>query len=138
MQRLVIALILTLAGSIAGAQAQEAGSQAIRAVIEQQLEAFQRDDGAGAFSFAAPIIKRKFGSPEVFMQMVRQGYDPVYRPTSREFRQTTVMADRAVQEVLLVDRAGKAWLARYFMERQADGTWQIAGVRLEELPEVSV
>ena len=42
-----------------------------------------------------------------------------------------------IQKVLFVDRNGKAFLARYSMERQEDGTWRINGVWLEALPDVS-
>ena len=44
------------------AAAQEAP---IRATIESQIEAFQADDFARAFTFASPTIKQMFGTPEI-------------------------------------------------------------------------
>ncbi|MEO1193820.1 MAG: DUF4864 domain-containing protein [Pseudomonadota bacterium] len=128
-------LALTLAAFfvIAGpARADQAAP--IQAVIEQQLEAFQRDDAETAFSFASPRIQQQFGTAARFMTMVRQGYDPVYRPISRAFQDAQFDGNRAVQEVLLQDRRGKTWLAIYLMQQEEDGSWRIAGVRLVEAP----
>ncbi|MEQ8655053.1 MAG: DUF4864 domain-containing protein [Kiloniellales bacterium] len=136
MRRVLVPLLL-IWGFLAPAQADEADSQALRAVIQAQLEAFQRDDGTTAFSFASPMIQRQFGTPEQFMTMVRQGYDPVYRPISTEFQDAQFNAERAVQKVLFQDRSGQSWMAYYFMQQEADGSWRIAGVRLEQLPDLT-
>ncbi len=138
MRGLALAIILVLTTGLAEARAEDGKDSAIQAVIQSQLEAFQRDDGQTAFSFATPIIQQKFGDAERFMQMVRQGYDPVYRPASREFGETRYNAKRAVQKVVFVDRKGKSWLALYFMEQQEDGRWRIGGVRLDPLAEADV
>lgn len=110
---------------------------AIRGVIEDQLRAFQADDGNRAFGHASPILQGYFGDPQNFMQMVRSGYDPVYRPREVEFQGLEVTDGTVIQKVLFVDRDGKAFLARYAMQRQADGSWRINGVWLEALPDVS-
>ena len=65
---------------VAGAQVSDSDRNAIRQVIENQLAAFQRDDGSEAFSYASPGIQRRFGTPDNFMAMVRSGYAAVYRP----------------------------------------------------------
>ncbi len=135
--RPILLPLLLIWGLLAPAQADEGESQALRAVIQSQLEAFQRDDGSTAFSFASPMIQRQFGTPEQFMTMVRQGYDPVYRPVSTEFQEAQFNADRAVQKVLFQDRSGQSWMAYYFMQQQDDGSWRIAGVRLEQLPDLT-
>ena len=75
----VLLLILAL-----GLPAQ-AQSDDIEAVIGAQLEAFAADDFAKAFTFASPMIKGMFGTPERFGQMVRGGYPMVWRPSRVEF-----------------------------------------------------
>ncbi len=137
MRRILLPLLL-IWGALGPAQADGSESQTLRAVIQAQLDAFQRDDSAAAFSFAAPMIQRQFGTAEQFMHMVRQGYDPVYRPISTAFQEAAFNADRAVQKVLFQDRNGQAWMAYYLMQRQEDGTWRIAGVRLEQLPDLTI
>jgi len=103
---------------------------AIRAVVEDQLAAFQRDDGTAAFALASPHIREQFGSVENFMEMVRTGYQPVYRPREVAFGDVTITDGRIVQRVLLVGPDGIPVTALYTMERQPDGSWRIAGCTL--------
>jgi len=74
MTTLLRALFIALALSPLAAPAQEAVSpadaQAVRAVIEAQLDAFRRDDAARAFSLATPGIRGTFGTAENFLAMV--------------------------------------------------------------------
>ena len=111
---------------------------AIRAVIESQLAAFRRDDGAAAFAFASPTIQQMFLNPDVFMEMVRAGYRPVYRPREVEFRELVSEGGEPVQRVFLVGPDGVPAMALYFMQRQPDGTWRINGCILAKAPDESV
>jgi hypothetical protein len=102
-------------------------------IITKQLEAFRSDDGLAAYSYAAPAIKQIFPSPEIFMQMVRSGYPPVYRPQSFSFGKVTdEMSGRPTQRVTIIDAKGKAWIALYAFEKQPDGSWKIIGCTLVE------
>lgn len=133
---LVFALFaLALAAVSPATAAAEEPQDAIRQVIESQLAAFQRDDGAEAFSFAAPGIQRRFRDPDTFMQMVRSGYAPVYRPREVEFRNLRSRGETLQQEVLFVGPEGEPVLALYTMQQQADGSWRIAGVILLTAPD---
>jgi len=120
---------IACAAGICGAQpaVSEADSKAIRAVVQAQLEAFAADDGVRAFSYASPGIRQQFGSPEVFMAMVRQGYPVVYRPASTSFLPVLRDGDEIVQPVRMTDRAGLVWMALYRMEKQTNDTWRIGG-----------
>ncbi len=120
-------------------RAQEADdSSAIRAVITQQLAAFNRDDGYAAWGYAAPNIQAKFQTVEVFMAMVRGAYASVYRSRAAEFGPLTGSGDHLLQEVTITGQDGLQVLARYAMARQDDGSWKIEGVTLEELPQLNV
>jgi hypothetical protein len=136
MSRLAAVLLFCLAGAFAGspAVAQDAASPAIRSVIQDQLGAFTKDDAAGAFGYASPGIQRMFGTPEIFMDMVRQGYPPVHRPQGYTFGTLRLEPDGPVQEVIITDAAGTQWLALYSMELQPDGTWKISGCSLVKAP----
>ena len=103
---------------------------AIRAVIEQQMAAFARDDGDAAFAFASPAIRQQFASSDNFMRMVRQGYPAVYRPRSVSFGETERFAGGIVQGVELIGPDGNGVRALYLMERESDGSWRINGVQL--------
>lgn len=108
----------------------DADRAAIRDVIAGQIEAFRRDDGAAAFGFAAPAIRRMFGDVDRFMEMVREGYRPVYRPRDFAFREILVRDGLALQKVHITGPDGAAVTAFYTMERQPDGSWRIAGCSL--------
>jgi hypothetical protein len=68
------------------------------------------------------------------MAMVQQGYPPVYRQRSVTFAESRDTLGGPTQSVLLQDENGDQWLALYTLERQADGTWRIAGCTLERDP----
>lgn len=132
--RFVLVLVLLVA-AIGPAPAGDSRGDAVRAVISQQLEAFQRDDGEGAFSFASPTIRQIFGTPERFMDMVRSGYRAVYRPQVVEFQELFQRGTRIFQNVFFVGPDGRAVIAEYEMQRQPDGSWKINGVRLGQAPD---
>jgi hypothetical protein len=132
---LAVAAISTPAPAQQGTAPTEAARQAIVAVINAQLAAFQRDDGAGAFAYASPTIRRKFGTAETFMAMVRSGYHAVYRPAGVAFLETRVEGDLTLQLVRLLGPDGRSVVAAYEMQRQPDGSWRINGVYLLELDE---
>ncbi len=120
-------LVILFAPQASAGEISDGDRQAIRAVIEDQLGAFQRDDAAGAFAHASPSIQRQFQNPTIFMEMVRIGYPPVYRPRHVEFRDIVDVDGVPTQRVLLVAPDGTPVIALYPMERQADGTWRIDG-----------
>jgi Domain of unknown function (DUF4864) len=134
----VLALLAGVTDGPAQAQTSDADAQAIRQVIESQMSAFQRDDGAGAYAFASPTIQQKFVNAEVFMQMVKTGYPAVYRPRDVEFRELKLEDGRLFQEVFVVGPDGNPALAIYEMQRQPDGTWRINGCWLTRAPDQSV
>ena len=107
-------------------------AKAIRAVVQGQLDAFASDNGAKAFSYAAPGIRAQFGNPEVFMAMVREGYEVMLRPASVQFLPPAVEAGQTIQLVRLTDDAGRVWLARYVMEKQKSGAWRVGGCSLAQ------
>jgi ketosteroid isomerase-like protein len=108
-------------------------SQAIRAVIVDQMAAFRRDDAVAAFNDASPFIQGRFQQPDIFLQMVRSGYAPVYRPHQVEFRDLVEAPSGLEQRVFVMGPDGRAYLAHYQMQRQSDGSWKINGCTLEPL-----
>lgn len=141
LQRLVLCVLLALSASIATrlaiAEDRPAEIAAAQQIITDQLAAFARDDGAAAYAFAAPEIKAKFPTPEIFMMMVKKGYAPVYRPRSYDFTAGEILANGVVrQEVDLLTAEGEAWTAEYMLQHQADGSFKIISCRLTKKPGV--
>jgi hypothetical protein len=133
-QRLLVALVLWLLSVTACAHQGEftaADRTAIRAAIERQLEAFRRDDAAGAFAFASPEIQAAFSTPEDFLIAVKTFYEPVYRPRrTGGFTNLHVINGQLTQPVLLVGPNGDFVVALYTMQKQLDGAWKILGCSL--------
>jgi hypothetical protein len=129
----LLALLGTMLALALPAQAQvsPADQTAIRDVIEGQVEAFRRDDGAAAFGYASPSIQGMFGSAETFMDMVRQGYRPVYRPQVFEFREIVTLQGMVTQKVHVIGPDGRPVTAFYPMTQQPDGSWRIEGCYLQ-------
>jgi hypothetical protein len=138
LRKLAFSLVMLLAMAAAqGPRAQSASDadQAIfKQIISDQIAAFNADDSARAYSFAAPTIQALFPSPEIFLSMVKNGYRPVYRQKSFAFGEITEAAGRPVQHVTIVDATGKLWTALYTMQKQPDGSWKISACVLVEMP----
>lgn len=137
----VLTFVLTASFSALKAEEPAVASNdqaAIRGVIEAQLEAFKRDDGQTAFSYASPTIKGIFGTPERFMSMVRSGYPAVYRPQATEFRKLHQEGSTLVQEIRFVGPDGEAVIALYSLVKAPDGSWLIDGVVIVPAPEQAV
>lgn len=128
---LVLALVLNLASAQGGVPPGDA--RAMREVVQAQLDAFQKDDAAAAFSLATPAIRETFGTAERFLAMVRTSYAAVYRPGNVAFEAPFSIEGQVVQPVRLTDTEGRAWLALYPMQRQPDGMWRTNGCQLKRM-----
>jgi Domain of unknown function (DUF4864) len=127
----LLGLLLNLAGAAEAQSVSDADRAAIRQVIEAQVDAFRRDDGDAAFKYASPAIQGMFGSPEIFMDMVRQGYQPVYRPRAFDFREIVTLHGQPAQKVYVIGPDGRPVTAIYPMRQLPDGTWRIDGCFLQ-------
>ncbi|KMW59042.1 hypothetical protein AIOL_004023 [Candidatus Rhodobacter oscarellae] len=132
MVRLVIALLLAFFVALP-AKAQE---DPIQGVISSQIEAFQRDDFATAFTFASPFIQRMFGSSERFGAMVRNGYPMVWRPADVTFSGQEQRGPFTYQVVRIRDAEGQFHYLEYEM-LQGENSWQINGVQFIQAPELA-
>ncbi len=130
-------LFLGLTMALGLGWAAEAQEGPIRETIQRQLEAFQADDFARAFTFASPMIKGMFGTPENFGAMVKNGYPMVYRPAEVEMGELREVAGNLWQRVRIVDEAGRAWALDYMMVETPEG-WQINAVQILPAPDVGV
>ena len=138
-RRVVLLALIVLGGAMAAADdtIAPADAVAIQRVIRGQMDAFRIDDWTAAFAYAAPSIRQKFQSPQIFSQMVTQAYQPVYRPKGVEFRELKASEFGPTQEVFVVGPDGHSYLAYYTMEKQPDGTWRISGCYLVQIEDQS-
>jgi hypothetical protein len=129
----IFASVLTAAFTTSLTHASEADDKKeTRAVIEAQLEAFKQGDGPKAFSYATPNIQTMFGDADTFMQMVRDGYDVVYRPASVRFVKFETDGMNALHAVQMIDRQKTLWNVYYVLQKRPDGSWRISSCETEK------
>jgi hypothetical protein len=131
--RTILAFLLSVALLLpATAVAGDAEVEAAQGTIAAQLEAFRAGDGALAYSYAAPGIKRIFPTVDIFMGMVESGYQPVRNPGGYSFGKTEMMGPGSIaQQVLITGPDGREYEALYTLELQPDGVWRVTGVSLK-------
>ena len=135
MRVLLLVFVLFATSPVHAAEKIDDGTRAaVVGVIERQIEAFRRDDGAAAFGLASPGIQRTFGSSQAFMKMVIEGYRPVYRPRRVEFLDLIEEDGRLIQRVLVEGPDGNLYMALYPMIRMEDGSWRTDGCYLLRQP----
>lgn len=128
---MVVTIALALTGPVRGDEA------SVQAVISAQIAAFRAGDVTRAYAYASPFIQQKFGTPEIFGAMVREGYPMVWHPSEVTFLEARVIGGKLWQDVLLRDASGAAYIAEYEMI-EGEAGWRINGVRLRAAPEMSV
>ena len=109
----------------------------IQATISRQLEAFQLDDFAKAFSYASPSIQSIFGGPDNFESMVKRGYPMVWKPGKVTFLSVDPYHHGMAQNIQIFDRNKKAHYLRYYMVKLGD-SWKISGVEILPSSDFSV
>ena len=109
----------------------------IQATISRQLEAFQIDDFAKAFSYASPSIQSIFGGPDNFESMVKRGYPMVWKPGKVIFLSVDPYPHGLAQNIQIFDRNKKAHYLRYYMVKLGDN-WKISGVEILPSSDFSV
>lgn len=109
----------------------------IEGVISAQIEAFLADDFETAFTFASPMIKNIFGTPERFGAMVRNGYPMVWRPRDVEFLAIERRGRELWQNVMVRDADGAMHILEYQMIPGENG-WKINAVRVRKAVEGTV
>jgi hypothetical protein len=134
--RVLLVLLAIVSFSGPAAAFSDGDRTTVQNVIEQQIQAFLRDDGATAYSFAAPTIKQMYPTVDAFMAMVKNGYPQVYRPRTHSFGEIKEQPGYLEQSVDIVDGQGNFWTAVYTLRQDADGTWKITGCFIQKAPGV--
>ena len=129
MRHMISAILITLALALPAK-----ANEDIEKVISNQMAAFQVDDFETAFTYASPMIKDIFGTPERFGQMVRQGYPMVWRPSEVNFLSIERRGKDLWQNVMVRDAEGALYILEYQMVPGGSG-WLINAVRVRKATE---
>ena len=129
MRHIIAAVLMTLALALPAK-----ANEDIEKVISNQIDAFLADDFETAFTYASPMIKDIFGTPEKFGQMVRQGYPMVWRPSEVNFLSIDRHGKELWQNVMVRDAEGALYILEYQMIPGEMG-WLINAVRVRKATE---
>ena len=129
MRHMIAAVLMTLALALP-----TKANEDIEKVISNQIDAFLADDFETAFTYASPMIKDIFGTPEKFGQMVRQGYPMVWRPSEVNFLSIDRRGKELWQNVMVRDAEGALYILEYQMIPGEMG-WLINAVRVRKATE---
>jgi hypothetical protein len=102
-------------------------SHALQQVVQQQLLALAHENAGEAFALADTDLRTQFGSPEAFLQTVREQYPMLMHPASVLFLKPATDGTIAMQKVRLTDEEGTSWSLTYLLNRQQDNQWRISG-----------
>jgi len=111
---------------------------AIHETVQLQLEALSNDDAVGAFELATPEKRMLIGSPDNFLRLIKEEYNPIYRYQGVIFSRPEVIDGDAIQMVRVTDGYSRVWVAVFWMQQGEDSAWRIDGCQLLETTSVSV
>ena len=108
-----------------------------QSIIESQIQAFLDENAELAYSYAAPLIKMKFNSPQEFMYMVRNYYEPVYNPKQFQFLDAKYFEGAIFHQLQVISQKNESFLATYSLI-QDDGKWKISGCAVYPMQKQSI
>ena len=112
----------------------ESDKAMIRQLIEKQLQAFQQQDEAMAFSLTSPTIQQKFDR-QSFMSKVKGKYSAMIQPRSIMFRGFTLVNNFPALVSTVMDRDGDLAQGIFIVQHQQDYSWRIHGYELVPIDE---
>ena len=112
----------------------ESDKVAIRQLIEKQLQAFQQQDEATAFSLTSPTIQKKFARQD-FIKAIAEQYSSMTQPRSIMFRGFTLINDFPALVSTVMDREGSLSQGIFIVQHQRDYSWRIHGYELVSMDE---
>lgn len=110
---------------------------AIHEAVQSQLEALANDDAVRAFEQATPEKRMLIGSPDNFLRLIKEEYNPIYRYQRVIFSRPEVVSGTAVQIVRVTDSYSRVWVAVFSMQQGEGSEWKIDGCQLLETTSVS-
>ncbi|MBQ0712014.1 MAG: DUF4864 domain-containing protein [Porticoccus sp.] len=126
---IAMSVVLFSATSVfAAEEVDEVDVTAVRFVIDSQISAFKSGDHQSAYGFAAPNVQQAFPSVDVFIDMVRRGYMPIYQPASYFFGRNMLSEGEVYQELIVTDADRKLWQIIYTLIQQEDKSWKVTNV----------
>lgn len=101
---------------------------ALRSVVDAQLNAFRKDDYAGAYVYSDSVFRHQF-TVDRFERMVKVAYPAIAHSTSARCGLAFDNGDEAVINVRVFSDGREPVDYQYFLRRDGE-TWRVTGVTL--------
>ncbi|RJF99247.1 DUF4864 domain-containing protein [Noviherbaspirillum saxi] len=111
---------------------------AIHETVQSQLEALSNDDADLAFQLTTSEKRMQIGSPDKFLKLIKEQYNPIYRYQRVIFSTPEVIDGDAIQMVRITDGYSKVWVAVFWMQEDENSHWKIDGCQLLETTSISI
>lgn len=106
----------------------------IRTSIRSHMQALSARDATGVYESLTPIVKDFYSNSKSFLDYLTTQLKPLANARNFAFASIEREATDAVQEVVLIGKEGREWIARFKLQRQPDGRWAIAQCLIEAAP----
>ena len=103
----------------------------IRSSIRSHIQALATRDAPGAYDILTPAVQEFYSNSNAFLTYLTKQMKPLVSVKSFAFSSIEREATDAIQEVVLTSAGDREWIARFHLERQADGRWAIMGCQIE-------
>jgi hypothetical protein len=142
---LIVAMFVTLGGSLSRASAEEHQGELresemveILSAVQTQIDALTNDDAAKAFDLTTEDTRNRLGSPDNFLKIIKEKYEPVYRHRMALYSPPQIVLGKVYQAVRLTDLDSHVWVAIYLMHKDEEGIWKIDGCQLVQTPAIAI
>ena len=138
---LIVAMFVMLGGwsvCVIAEKLHESEMVEIRSAVQSQIEALTNDDAVKAFDLTTEDARNRLGSPDNFLRMIKEKYDPVYRHRMALYSSPQIVLGKVYQAVRLTDLDSHVWVAIYLMHKDEEGTWKIDGCQLVQTMTIAV
>jgi hypothetical protein len=110
---------------------------AIHSAVQSQLDALAQDDAASAFELTSPAKRMQIGTPDNFLRIIKEQYNPIYRNLGVIFSVPEIVDGEAIQVVRVTDGVSRVWVAIFWMQQEEDSSWKIDGCQLVQTTTIS-
>lgn len=106
----------------------------MRILVHSYLWAISNKQADLLYLTAAETVISKYATPGALLQRMQKIHRPVVNGSLERFDGVSIKDGVPVQSVYIKDERGLQWLASYFLTKQADGQWKIAGCVIVPAP----
>lgn len=108
--------------------------QNIQNTVRVQLDALITGNAQRAFANLAPSAQKRFERPGNFFNVVMEKTPPLMKTRDYSFIDGLHRTrNQATQEVLLTDRDGHNWIAKFTVQQQPTGQWRVSSCVVENM-----